>query len=240
MFAMKRSIACRNQAEYGASNHTKCLAVVIVLMSFGANAFAQVKIVVDRNTLDASPAFRFKHVPSPVKDNAASGATLKLIVGQASGNGAGLKALTDGVLPSDEDDPNANFFFTDGSDGGRFLLDIGRSIEVAQVNTYSWHTDSRGPQVYNLFMSDGTDPNFNPEPDAHTDPAARGWKLIATVDTRLNPDDDGGEYGVSISDASGSLGKYRYFLFDAIPTETDDDWGNTFFSEINVIAANAK
>jgi hypothetical protein len=208
-----------------------------ILLAFAAIAPAQVKITVDRNTSsEANAAFKFKHVPSPVKENAAAAATLRLIVGQADGNSANLKALVDGVLPSSEDEPEANFFFADGSDGGRFLLDFGHSVEIAQVNTYSWHPDTRGPQVYNLYASDGDGPNFNPQPDAATDPSRCGWKLIAAVDTRTDPDTDGGQYGVSITDARGTVGKFRYLLFDSVPTETDDDWGNTFFSEINVIA----
>ncbi len=218
----------------------RCLgSIASVLLSLTLAAPAQVKVTFDRNTLEASPVFKFRHVPAPTKDNAASGAKLKLVVGQTDGNSPGVKALTDGILPTNEDDPAANFFFSDGSDGGRFLLDLGRSIAVAQVNTYSWHPDTRGPQVYNLFASDGSDPKFNPEPDANTDPATCGWKLIATVDTRSD-EDDGGQYGVSITDNSGPLGQFRYLLFDTVPTETDDNWGNTFFSEINVIAAKAK
>ncbi len=85
-----------------------------------------------------------------------------------------------------------------------------------------------------LFASDGSDPKFNPEPDSRTDPASCGWKLIATVDTRPKQGDPGGQYGVSIADSSGALGKFRYLLFDVVPTETDDPWGNTFFSEIVV------
>lgn len=216
---------------------------VLIIAMLSASALvgsAQVKVTIDRNSdYEASPAFRFKHVPPPVKDNAASVAKVKLIVGHVDSNSPGLKALTDGLLPSMEDQPDANFFFADGSDGGRFLLDLGRSVAIAQVNSYSWHPDTRGPQVYNLFASDGADARFNPEPDGKTDPAACGWKLLATVDTRSG-DDDGGQYGVSISDASGSLGTFRYLLFDAVPAETDDNWGNTFFSEINVIAAKQK
>src|SRR5579864_5219770 len=66
-------------------------------------------------------------------------------------------------------------------------------------------------------------------------PATCGWKLIATVDTRPKHGDSGGQYGVSISDSSGTLGKFRYLLFDSIPSEDDDPWGSTFFSEINVV-----
>jgi hypothetical protein len=196
-----------------------------------------VKVVIDRNTgKDATPQFKFKNVPSPSKSNAASHAKLKLVLGQRDPGGADLGALTDGALPVDEDQPAANFFFNAGSYGGRFLFDFGAIIDIAQVNTYSWHSSSRGPQLYNLFASDGSDPKFNLQPDGRTDPSSCGWKLIATVDTRPKKGDPGGQYGVSITDSSGKLGRFRYLLFDVVPTETEDPWGNTFFSEIDVIA----
>jgi hypothetical protein len=40
---------------------------------------------------------------------------------------------------------------------------------------------------------------------------------------------------VSVSDATGVLGKYRYLLFDLFVVETADEYGNTFYSEIDVI-----
>ena len=206
-----------------------------LLLTFIAAASAVVKVTIDHNTGDEATAqFKFKRVPSPVKDNAAAAAKLKLIVGHAAPNSS-LKALIDGVLPEEEDQPSANFFFHDGSDGGRFLFDLGSAVEIVEVNSYSWHPDTRAPQVYSLYASDGTDPHFNPEPDANTDPATCGWKLIATVDARPKQGDSGGQYGVSITDSGGSLGRFRYLLFDSIPSEDDDPWGNTFFSEINVI-----
>ena len=211
--------------------------ILVVLLSVALTAPAQVKVTVDHNPgSNATPDFKFKNVPSPVKDNAATQAKLKLVVGAKDDNGADLSVLTDGLLPTEQDQPAANFFFNAGSDGGRFLMDLGAAIEIAQVNSYSWHPDTRGPQIYALFASDGTTAKFNLEPDAKTDPTSCGWKLIASVDTRPKQGDSGGQYGVSITDASGSLGKFRYLLFDAVPTESDDAWGNTFFSEIDVVA----
>src|SRR5437899_8327325 len=200
-------------------------------------ASSQVNVVIERNTgASASPQFKFNSVPASSKDNAAASARSKLVLGQRDAAGAGLSALTDGALPADEDQPAANFFFNAGSYGGRLLFDFGAIIEITQVNTYSWHSSTRAPQLYNLFASDGSDPKFNPEPDGRTDPAACGWKLVATVDTRPKQGEPGGQYGVSIADSGGSLGKFRYLLFDVVPTETDDPWGNTFFSEIVVSA----
>ena len=114
-------------------------------------------------------------------------------------------------------------------------VDLGAVIAIAQINSYSWHSNSRGPQVYRVWASDGADPNFNPEPKGTVDPAKCGWKSIAIVDTRTD-EEDGGQYGVSVTDLSGSLGKFRFLLFDLYPVEVADNSGNTFYSEIDVVA----
>ena len=209
---------------------------IMILLSLALTTQAQVKIAIDHNTnTNAASAFKFKNVPSPVKDDLAARAKLLLLIGEIDPNGADLSALTDGALPTEEDQPSANFFFNARTSGGRFRMDLGSVAEVAQVNTYSWHPNTRGPQVYILYASDGTDPRFNAEPRGNIDPTTCGWKLIATVDTRPKEGEGGGQYGVSITDAGGSLGKYRYLLFDCLVTETDDDYGNTFYSEIDVV-----
>jgi hypothetical protein len=197
-----------------------------------------VRVTIDRNRGAAATGdFKFKRVPPPAKDDAATKAKLALVLGQRDANGATLAALTDGALPMSEDEPRANFFFNSGGDGGRFRLDLGAVTEIAEVNTYSWHSDSRAPQVYNLYASDGTDPKFNDAPDANTDPRACGWTFVATVDTRPPQGEAaGGQYGASVAEANGALGKYRYLLFDVVPTEYEDPWGNTFFSEVDVLA----
>ena len=199
---------------------------------------AQVKVTVDHNSnATASAAFKFKNVPAPVKDDAAARAKIALVDGELDRNGADLSALNDGVLPGEEDEPAKNVFFNAGTGGGRLRIDLGSAIEIVQINTYSWHPDTRGPQVYRVWASDGSDAKFNPGPKGDIDPATCGWKLIALVDTRSKQAaDDGGQYGVSLSNAKGSLGKYRYLLFDCYVTETSDDYGNTFYSEIDVIA----
>ena len=52
-------------------------------------------------------------------------------------------------------------------------------------------------------------------------------------------EDGGGQYGVSISDSGGILGKVRYLLFDISPTMSASSFGNTFYSEIDVVEPNA-
>src|SRR3984893_15566382 len=205
------------------------------LLTFMFTAQAQEKVTADHTpNATATSAFRFKKVPSPAKDDAATKATMLLVEGEIDGNGADLSALIDGALPTEEDQPAANFFWNAGTGGGRFRMDLGSVIEVAQVNTYSWHPSTRGPQVYKLWASDGGDPKFDSAPKSNTDPAICGWKLITVVDTRSKEGNDGGQFGVSMTDARGSLGKYPYLLFDCYATETGDEFGNTFYSEIDV------
>jgi hypothetical protein len=200
-------------------------------------AQSQVKVTTDHNSNNAATrAFKFKNVPSPAKGDAAAKAKLLLVEGEADGNGADLGALIDGALPTEEDQPAANFFWNAGTGGGRFQMDLGRVIDIAEINTYSWHPNTRGPQVYRLWASDGADPKFNAAPKANTDPATVGWKLITVVDTRSKEGEDGGQFGVSITDPAAGLGKFRYLLFDCYVTETADEFGNTFYSEIDVIA----
>jgi hypothetical protein len=194
------------------------------------------KVVFDHNPNSATTReFKFKSIAPPVKDDAAANAKLSLVDGELDQGGAELSALTDGRLPHDEDEPGANVFFRAGSSGGRFRMDFATPIEIIQVNTYSWHPNTRGPQLYKLYAADGSDPKFNPDPKRGVDPASCGWKFIALVSTLSNKDEEGGQYAASVTDPSGSLGKYRYLLFDCYVTELYDNWGNTFYSEIDVI-----
>ena len=147
-----------------------------------------------------------------------------------------MSALTDGLLPTEEDQPSANFFFDERTDGGRFRMDLGSATELSQINTYSWHPTTRGPQLYKLYASDGADPKFNGEPKRGVDPVTCGWRFIATVSSLPETGEGGGQYAASITDPSGSLGKYRYLLFDCYATENSDDFGNTFYSEVDVVA----
>ncbi len=213
--------------------------LALLLTTLAIPAIAEVRVTIDHNRgVAATREFKFARVPSPSKVDAAENSRVTLIAGIVDRNGGELAALTDGALPVGEDEPGANLFFNSDSWGGRFRIDLGANIDIARINTYSWHSDSRAPQLYYVYVSEGTDPHFNPAPTTRTDPTQCGWKLITFVDTRPKEGDAGGQYGVSIDDTSGSLGKYRYLLFDVFESESDDAWGNTFYSEIDVVARN--
>jgi hypothetical protein len=199
-------------------------------------AYATATATIDRNA-DGTPEFKFEHVPSPLSNDAAAKAKFTVVDGTSGFlEGSNIKALNDGELPGNSDSPDENFFFAKGTDGGRLQVDLGSAIEISQVNSFSWHSGSRAPQVYKLYAADGTYSNFNPLPQRNVDPSTCGWNLIATVDTRTQFKQAGGQYGVSIADLSGSLGTYRYFLFDISCTDPADQFSNTFYSEIDVRA----
>jgi hypothetical protein len=208
--------------------------VLLLVAGVSITAQAQVTVTIDHNET-GSGSFKFNTVPTPRKDDLAANAKWMLLVGELDRNGGDFSALTDGLLPATQDQPGANVFFSAGTSGGRFRMDLGKVVEIAQLNSYSWHPNSRGPQVYLLYASDGAGPRFNAEPKGYVDPTTVGWKLLTIVDTRTKYGQMGGQYGVSVSGAGGTLGHYRYLLFDTVATETDDDWGNTFYSEIDVI-----
>jgi hypothetical protein len=214
--------------------NAKLVFAIVVTLSLISSAHAQVRVTIDHNPVGTG-SFSFTKVPTPVKDDAGAGAKWLMLVGELDPNGGGFNALNDGLLPARQDQPTANFFSSAGSSGGRFRLDLGKLMEILQVNSYSWHPNSRGPQVYLLYGSDGASPKFDAEPKGYVDPTTAGWKLLTIVDTREKFGRMGGQYGVSVAAANGALGKYRYLLFDTVATETDDDWGNTFYSEIDVI-----
>jgi hypothetical protein len=219
----------------------KNLAVLGATVLFlNTRASAEVTNTVSRNANESARAqFRFATVPAPARADAASKAKFIVLDGEPDRNGGTVAKLNDGHVPASSDQPSESFFFNAGTDGGRLMADLAESIEIKQINTYSWHTGTRAPQVYSLYLSDGTGANFLPAPKRGIDPATCGWKLIANVDTRSKEGGAGGQYGVSIADPQGILGKYRYLLFDFAPTEKEDPFGNTFYSEIDVIDRNA-
>lgn len=205
-----------------------------------AAASAAVTVTIDQNDdASATPGFQFKRVPAPVKGDAAASATFTIVDGERDPNGGTLERLHDDKVPTDEDQPAASFFFKAGTDGGRLLVDLGRAIDIKQVNTYSWHPGTRGPQVYQLYGAAGAAESFNTQPKRGIDPEKCGWNLVAKVDTRPRQASGAGQYGVCVSDAEGAIGNYRYLLFEVFRTEADDAFGNTFYGEIDVIDRHA-
>jgi len=212
------------------------LPLSLSLLFCAASARGEVRIRVEHiPSGEAAAAFAFTNVPPPSRSDAGTRAAYSLLQGRKDSNSGSLDLLSDGKLPNLADQPSQNFFFAAGTDGGRLLIELERPTDISSVNTYSWHPSERGPQVYTLYASDGKAADFQMRPPSGTDLEKAGWRRIAHVDTRSG---GGGQHGVSISEAEGLLGQYRYLLFDIEPTETSNPFGNTFYSEIDVVESN--
>jgi hypothetical protein len=206
------------------------------LLVLDAALLAQVRVVTEHSATGAE--FAFKSVPPPANNDAATEARFTIVDGQRDTNGGELLVLHDGHVPIEEDQPSANFFFRAGTDGGRIQIDLGRPVSVKQVGTYSWHPGTRAPQVYTLYAAEDAGSGFDPTPKRGTSPELRGWKAIASVDTRPGDGEVGGQHGVLICGVNEApLGTYRYLLFDIERTQDSDPFSNTFYSEIDVLDA---
>ena len=180
--------------------------------------------------------FKLDPLPRPATNDAATTATFTLVDGQASGGVANLARLHDGRLPTTPDDPGKNFFFQDGTPGGRIMVDLGKVVSIQTINSYSWHPNARAAQVYKLYAAKGDSSVFNSSPHRGSDPLTVGWLSIAKVDTRNQG--VGGQIAASIADAQGTiLGEYRYLLFEIEATDPHNSQSNTFYSEIDVVDA---
>lgn len=196
---------------------------------------AEPRVTVERRAVDAAAPFQFERVPRPSRTDAANEATFTIARGQADPNSGGLGTLNEGRVPAQADEPDANFFFVGGAEGGRLLVDLGRVVDIRQVNTYSWHPAERGPQVYKLYVPDSPTRPFDPRSAAAEELEAAGWRRLATVDTREGAA-GGGQYGVRVDDSNeGLLAQARQLLFVIEPTGLDRRFGNTFFSELDVV-----
>lgn len=198
---------------------------------------AETTIVTERDV--AGAGFHFKSIPLPDNNDAATGAEFSLVDGEMDRNGGGLDVLHDGRVPAGEDSPRENFFFRAGADGGRILVDLKQKVNISQINTFSWHAGARGPQVYTVYGANAGDAGLELKPKRGASPDKAGWRLLAKVDTRPGDSEFGGQYAVSIRDSAGkSVGEYQYLLFDISRTESGDAFGNSFFSEIDVVDLN--
>lgn len=204
----------------------------IAVMSF-ENSHAQVTIVNERS--QESSFFEFDKIPPPAVDDSAANARWAVARGSLDSNSAPLSVIHDGRIPSSDDSPRENCFFAPGVSNGCIALDLGKSIDISEVVTYSWHAGARGPQVFNLYASTVETVDFKwDQIDEKAIIEKSGWQRVASIDSRTNRM-IGGQYASAIRDTSGSLGTFRYLLFEVQPTETTDAFGNTFFCEIDVV-----
>ena len=206
---------------------------------------------------DGTPAFKFPTIEPPSNKDYADAsqghAHISVLRGKpqltsASGLGSGpVEVLLDGKGQSNADAPPESFFFANNS-SGLILLDLGKTIPVKKVNTYSWHKSREAPQKhvravqkYYLYGSNRATP-----PGADGNLAAAGWTFIAQVNTdeffgfpqwEARP----AQQAVSITAANGGpIGEFRYLLWDVRPTVSEaasHASDNTLYGEFDVYRA---
>lgn len=195
---------------------------------------AAIDVVVERN--HDSDDFRFPTIPLPAVDDDGVKAKWAIARGLIDDNSPGLSVLYDGRIPPTNDSPDANFFFAGSASARSISVDLGESIDLDEVTTYSWHSGGRAPQVYSLYgaveLNDDQPCN---RLDDGTNPPEVGWIKIADVDTRESPS-RGGQHASRIAQADVGIGTFRYLLFDIQTVDPKDPFGNTFFSEIDIVA----
>lgn len=190
---------------------------------------------------EETAAFIFPTIPPPSNSDAADqshgSAVFRVLRGRLNQQSGSPAMLGDGAGQMRADSPRESTFFQDQS-WGTLLVDLGREVDVAVINSYSWHQHrvvkehrERAQQRYMVFgwVGDGS-------PDLKNAPEQQGWIRIARVNTdqffkvhdRL---DRPAQQAVSITSADGRLGEYRYLLFEV--------FGPTFFGEIDVHADSA-
>ena len=94
--------------------------MVLNILFFAMVSHAEIKVVADRNLNGYTLTdFKFKSAPSPSKSDAATKAKFTIVDGRRDRNGGNVDKLSDGRIPSEQDQPSENFFFNAGTEGGR-------------------------------------------------------------------------------------------------------------------------
>lgn len=198
---------------------------------------------------DGTAAFRFPTIEPPSSSDFADAtrgaATIRVVRGALRTHvpipSGPPELLLDGRGQSRPDSPAESVFFDDNASGA-LLLDLGRPLAINRINTYSWHQNRdsdvrvRAVQKFTLygFAGDRAPATDDPLTEA-------GWELLARVNSDdlfrvVQAADRPAQQACSISGTRGSIGRYRYLLWEVQPTLGRNlrSLNNTFYSEIDV------
>jgi hypothetical protein len=183
--------------------------------------------------------FRFQSAPLPAVNDAGSNGKWSVLEGHVDANSGSIAVVSDGSVPTSDDQPQQNFFFAAGTDGGMIAVDLGQTCELSEIVSYSWHSDTRAPQIYTVYAATGEEQGFAFPASSASLADSSGWKKIADVDSRTKHR-QGGQHAARIFNTQQPFGSFRHLLFVVKASELDDRFGNTFFSEIDIVAGNAE
>ena len=120
--------------------------------------------------------------------------------------GETLPRLNDGRLATNDEDAQAGVWFEEND--ARFVLDLGQTIDLGRVDTWSWHKSNRAPMDFILWAATG-----DKMPDARVVNPSAGWvKLAHASSVSLG---EGGKHALSVLNTTGSLGTYRWLMWES-------------------------
>jgi hypothetical protein len=226
-------------------DHLRKLIVSAMLITVGTVGAAPI-VTTGRNQSGTATDWTFSSgIPGPsasdyADQNAGNGAVFSLAQGgyefaPAFGYDA-ITAMNNGsAQPSSFDQSGQIILVTNGS---RLLLDLntpaGAWVNVSQIGSFSLHANSRTAQEYQVWGS-----NAATVPVTSGSLTAAGWNTVgpyvdtSEIDTALPSAYSDRHHGVRITDSTGSLGNYRYLLFE-IFTPTPHGYSPTEYSEFDV------
>lgn len=203
-------------------------AVAGVLVVMGGGAFSSAAPIVQyervNNTTGATQtaapapapgAYAFTTLPNPSNTDLAQGKTVTLAAGAGYGSPSGpLSVLTDGNVNVGQGNFNNTFVFADNTNS-RIVLDLSAAVPVTGISTFAWEGDARVSQTYRLYAAaapTNTNPSFTAA--AFQNDAALSALGYTALGTAADPNTASGQHTANFTDSSGTLGTYRYLLFD--------------------------
>ena len=220
---------------------------VLLVWCSVAHVFAETKVTIERIGSARGdwrkPAWDFQTIHRPSKSDAALASKITIAGSRAQASCLAPDSMHNGVMPRETRLRRDFFVFENGSAGGLIVMDLGKVITVAEVNSYSAHgpvggttwteefDGARGPQVYTLYGSAEKAPDVSALD-------GKDWVKIVDVDTRPKGGSWCGRWGVNVQDDKGaSLGHFRWLVWKVKRTEMPGgkpEYCNTWYTEFDV------
>lgn len=211
------------------------LAVATAVLASFTSLRAQIVVTTARATTNSDTGtfvFPANTVPSNSATDLVNGKAFTVLAGTPNASGP-ISNLTNGIAQLNADSPPQSFFTNDNLSTSviRVQIDLATLHNIERISTYSWHANSRAAQFYRVYGANSpinSSPNFTAaafQNDAAL--TALGYTRIAEVRTATI---SGGQYGATVT---GTIGQYRYLLFDMAPVSTSAP-RPTFYGEIDI------
>ena len=206
------------------------LAILLPSVAAQVSVTTEVDYGADR---EATGTFVFDTVPSNSSTDLANGLTFKVLDGSPHAASGPISVLTDGSAQMNWDSVPESFFTTDDTTHIRIQVGFASVQNIGQINTFSWHRNSRSRQQYRVYTAlapSNNAPDFTAAAfQDDTALAQLGYTAIASVDTGSH---SGGQAGASID---GNIGLSLYILFDIQPHYLSGVQRSTFHGEIDIV-----